>query len=208
MKKRNILVSFLLALALMITACGEASPFIGKWRGTCDLTDVILGQSEWASSEELSDYIDEVDGLEFVICFEFTENEMSMYVDESSIDSFIRNTETSMKNMMEAYIIDQLSVSGLSYEEYLAERGVDSDELLQGMLDEMDMTVQIEEMMNAMADALKLSGTYMYDDEKLTVVYEDNTFEELDYTLDESGLTIVFVDAQGTEFPITCELQK
>lgn len=208
MKKSKLLVSLLLALTLMITACGEPSPFVGTWRGTCDLTDLIIGQSEWGTSEELSAYVDEVEGLEFVICFEFTENEMSMYVDEASIDSFIDNTETSMKKMMESYVVDQLGLYDISYEEYLEELGTDSDALLQDVLDEMGLTAQIEEMMNSMADALELSGTYMYDEEKITVVYEDGTFEELNYTLDESGLTIVFVDGEGTEFPISCELQK
>ena len=208
MKKRNLLVSLLLALALMITACGETSPFVGSWRGTCDLTDLIIGESVLGTDETFSQYADEVEGLEFVIYFEFTEDEMSMSVDEASVDAFIENLETSMKNMMEAYMIDELAAYGISYEEYLMEAGMDSDEFLQSMIDEMDMTAQMEAMMDSMVEALELSGSYMYDEEVLTIVYEDNTYEEMNYVFEDDVLTITFVDGEGMEIPIVCEMQE
>lgn len=208
MKKRNIVITVLLTLALMLTACGEPSPFVGTWRGTCDLTDVIIGESVLGSDEDLAQYADQVEGLEFVISFEFTEDKMSMSVDEASLDSFMTNLETSMKNMMEAYMIDELAAYGISYEEYLEELGMDSDAFMQSMLDEMNMDTQMRPMMESMAEALELEGSYMYDEEKLTIIYEDNTYEEMFYVFEEDVLTITFVDGDGTEFDIVCEIQE
>ena len=208
MKKRNIFVSLLLTLTLMLTACGEPSPFIGTWRGTCDLTDVIIGESNLVADEEWEQYVEHVEGLEFVITFEFTEDKMAMSVDEASVDTFMKNFENSMKNMMEAYMIDEFSAYGISYEEYLEEVGMSSDAFLQSMLDEMNMSAQMKPMMESMAEALDLNGSYMYDEEKITIVYEDNTYEEMLYVFDGENLTITFVDEEGTEFDIECELQN
>ncbi|MBQ6812847.1 MAG: hypothetical protein IJP06_07000 [Agathobacter sp.] len=208
MKKRNIFVSLLLTLTFMLTACGEPSPFIGTWRGTCDLTDVIIGESNLVADEEWEQYVEHVEGLEFVITFEFTEDKMAMSVDEASVDTFMKNFENSMKNMMEAYMIDEFSAYGISYEEYLEEVGMSSDAFLQSMLDEMNMSAQMKPMMESMAEALDLNGSYMYDEEKITIVYEDNTYEEMLYVFDGENLTITFVDEEGTEFDIECELQN
>ena len=208
MKKRNIFVSLLLTLTLMLTACGEPSPFIGTWRGTCDLTDVIIGESNLVADEEWEQYVEHVEGLEFVITFEFTEDKMAMSVDEASVDTFMKNFENSMKNIMEAYMIDEFSAYGISYEEYLEEVGMSSDAFLQSMLDEMNMSAQMKPMMESMAEALNLNGSYMYDEEKITIVYEDNTYEEMLYVFDGENLTITFVDEEGTEFDIECELQN
>lgn len=208
MKKRNIFVSLLLTLTLMLTACGDPSPFIGTWRGTCDLTDVIIGESNLVADEEWEQYVEHVEGLEFVITFEFTEDKMAMSVDEASVDTFMKNFENSMKNMMEAYMIDEFSAYGISYEEYLEEVGMSSDAFLQSMLDEMNMSAQMKPMMESMAEALDLNGSYMYDEEKITIVYEDNTYEEMLYVFDGENLTITFVDEEGTEFDIKCELQN
>lgn len=208
MKKRNIFVSLLLTLTLMLTACGEPSPFIGTWRGTCDLTDVIIGESNLVADEEWEQYVEHVEGLEFVITFEFTEDKMAMSVDEASVDTFMKNFENSMKNMMEAYMIDEFAAYGISYEEYLEEVGMSSDAFLQSMLDEMNMSAQMKPMMESMAEALDLNGSYMYDEEKITIVYEDNTYEEMLYVFDGENLTITFVDEEGTEFDIECELQN
>jgi len=208
MRKRNLFASLLLVFAIMLTACGEPSPFLGSWKGTCDFTDAIVAESELGTDEKLSKYMDEIHGLEVVFNFEFTEDKIHMSVDEDSVDTFIKNMENSMKTVMEDYMIDELASHGISYEEYLAESGMDSETLLQSMLDEMNMTVQMEAMLDSMVQALDLNGSYMYDEEKLTVVYEDNTYEEIDYTFEGDVLTIIFVDSNGVEYPINCKPVK
>lgn len=203
MRKRNLLVSLVLVFTLILTACGQDNPFIGSWRGTCDLTDFIVG-SVVGDDETLRQYMEGVDGLEFVINFEFEENTMSMSVDEASGEAFIANLETSMKNMMEAVLIDGLSEYGISYEEYVAESGMDAEQLLDSMLDEMELMSQMDSMVDSMIEALELSGSYMFDEGKLTIVYDDGTYEEMMYEFDGDTLTITVVAEDGTEFPIVC----
>lgn len=203
MRKRNLLVSLVLVFTLILTACGQDNPFIGSWRGTCDLTDFIV-DSVVGDDETLRQYMEGVDGLEFVINFEFEENTMSMSVDEASGEAFIANLETSMKNMMEAVLIDGLSEYGISYEEYVAESGMDAEQLLDSMLDEMELMSQMDSMVDSMIEALELSGSYMFDEEKLTIVYDDGTYEEMMYEFDGDTLTITVVAEDGTEFPIVC----
>lgn len=207
MRKRNLLVSLVLVFTLILTACGQDNPFIGSWRGTCDLTDFIVG-SVVGDDETLRQYMEGVDGLEFVINFEFEENTMSMSVDEASGEAFIANLETSMKNMMEAVLVDGLSEYGISYEEYVAESGMDAEQLLDSMLDEMELMSQMDSMVDSMIEALELSGSYMFDEEKLTIVYDDGTYEEMMYEFDGDTLTITVVAEDGTEFPIVCGKQN
>lgn len=203
MRKRNLLVSLVLVFTLILTACGQDNPFIGSWRGTCDLTDFIVG-SVVGDDETLRQYMEGVDGLEFVINFEFEENTMLMSVDEASGEAFIANLETSMKNMMEAVLVDGLSEYGISYEEYVAESGMDAEQLLDSMLDEMELMSQMDSMVDSMIEALELSGSYMFDEGKLTIVYDDGTYEEMMYEFDGDTLTITVVAEDGTEFPIVC----
>lgn len=203
MRKRNLLVSLVLVFTLILTACGQDNPFIGSWRGTCDLTDFIV-DSVVGDDETLRQYMEGVDGLEFVINFEFEENTMSMSVDEASGEAFIANLETSMKNMMEAVLVDGLSEYGISYEEYVAESGMDAEQLLDSMLDEMELMSQMDSMVDSMIEALELSGSYMFDEGKLTIVYDDGTYEEMMYEFDGDTLTITVVAEDGTEFPIVC----
>ena len=207
MKKRNLLLSLLLVLSMMLTACGEANPFVGSWKGTCDFTDFIVA-SVSGGDETKAAYLKDINGLEFVIDFEFTENEMSMSVDESSLGSFMNHYEAGLTGVMEAMLIDELTAYGISYEEYLGEAGQSREEVIESMIEEMDWMAQMEGMVSAMADALALEGAYMYDDGVLTIVYEDGTYEEMNYTFEGDTLTIMIVAADGTEFSIICESQK
>ena len=204
MKKRNIIVSLLLAITLMITACAEANPFVGSWKGNCDLTDLII-EYVVGENEEIRPYVEGIDNLEFDIRFEFTENEIAMSVDRTSIDTFIVNLDAGMTQMMEEILVDELAALGISYEEYIFEMGVSSEELLDSMKQEMNLSENMENMMYSMADALELNGSYMYDEEKITVVYEDGTIEEMSYAFDGKDLIITFVDEVGTEYPIICQ---
>lgn len=204
MKKRNIFVSLLLAITLMITACGQENPFVGSWKGSCDLTDLII-EYVVGENEEIRPYLEGIDDLAFVIQFEFTEDELAMSVNKSSIDTFLTHLEDGLLQMMEELLVDELEKYGISYEEYLLESGMSNEELLYSMLDEMNVSEQMETMMYSMAEALELSGNYMYDEEKITVIYEDGTIEEMDYTFDGTDMIITFVDEAGTEYPIICE---
>jgi len=204
MKKRSLFVSLVLAFALFVTACGQSNPFVGSWNGTCDFTDYIVS-SVIGEDESMKEYID-FENLEFVIKFEFTENEISMSVDEASLETFVENFEDGMVKMLEAMLIDELESYGMSYEEYVAESGMDSETLMTSTLEEMGMSETMDSMVESLTEELEISGTYSFNGEVLTVIYEDNTYEEMAYVLEGETLTITVSDGE-TSFPIVCEKQ-
>ncbi len=204
MKKRNILVSLLLALALMITACGEANPFVGTWRGTCDLTDYIL-QTVVGEDETIAEFV-EFEDLTFVINFEFTETELSMSVDEASLEDFVAHFEAGMISMMEKAMQEQFADADMSYEEMIVETGMTSEEYMKSLLHEMEMDVMMNAMAVDLAKALALDGHYTYSDGVLTVTYEDNTYEEMQYTVKGNEMVITVSDG-NTNFDIDCVKQ-
>ena len=205
MKKRILLVTLILVVAMMFNACGKENPFPGTWKGTCDLTDYIV-EGVVGDDENMAKYMD-FEGLEFVINFEFTEYEISMSVDEASLRTFSTNFENGMIKMMEGVLIDELESYGISYEEYVAESGMDSETLMKSVLDEMDLASMMNEMVTELSASLELSGKYTFDDGVLIVSYEDNTYEEMAYVFDEETLTITVSDDEDA-FPIICEKVK
>jgi len=205
MKKRNLFVALILVVAMIFTACGQENPFPGTWKGTCDFTDYIV-ESVVSDDETMAEYMD-FEGLEFVINFEFSENELSMSVDEASLHTFVTRFETGMINMMESVLVDELAGYGMSYEEYVAESGMDSKTLIQSMLDEMGMATAMNEMIDELSTSLELNGTYTFDKNVLIVSYEDNTYEEMAYVFEGETLTITVSDGETT-FPIVCEKVK
>lgn len=205
MKKRSLFASLLLVFALMLTACGQENPFPGTWKGTCDFSDYIV-EGVVGDDETMAEYVD-FDGLEITLNFEFTENEFAMSVDEASLRTFSENFEAGMIKMMENIFIAELEAAGMSYEEYVAESGMDSETLMKSLLDEMDMTTVMNELTNGLKTDLELSGTYTFDGEVLTVIYEDNTYEEMTYVFEGETLTITMSDEE-ISFPFVCEKQK
>lgn len=204
-KKRNLFLSLVLALSLFVTACGQSNPFVGTWRGTCDFTDFILEVIS-EGDESIEEYID-FEKLELVLIYEFTEDEVSMHVDEESINTFVENVETGIAEAMEVKFIGDLETQGIDYEEYIEEMGMDRDEFLDSMLEDMNITAWTESIYQ-LAEVLELHGTYIYDDDVLMILYEDGTYEEMTYVFNDEMLTITISDGAGTEFPIQCELVK
>ena len=61
--------------------------------------------------------------------------------------------------------------------------------------------------MRNVAGALELNGSYKYDAEKIVVLYEDKTYEEMKYVLESEELTITVSDGTN-EFAIPCSKTK
>lgn len=204
MKKRSLLVTLLLVLTMLVTACGgSTNPFEGKWKGTCDLTDYIV-DSMVAGDPTLEEYVD-FEELSFVINFTFEGDEISMSVDDDSIDTFVANAEDGIRNMLDKYMRAQLEGTGIDVEFLASANGYDSyDALLDGMVSEMGLSAMIDPL----TEALELEGTYEYDEEDgiLTVTYEDGSEEEMKFEFDGDDLTITVSDG-ADEFDIKCEKQ-
>jgi len=204
MKKRNLLVALFLVLTMFITGCNSTeSPFEGEWKGTCDLTDYIV-ESMVASEPTMEEYI-EFEELSFVIDFTFEGDEVSMSVDEDSVDTFIERAEDGIRNMMDAYMTDLVAdFNGLvTMDDVVAENGYDSYEaLLDGLVESMDLSTVVE----SLCEELELEGTFEYDEKDgiLTVTYDDEFVEEMEFEFDGDDLVITVSDGTD-EFDIKCE---
>lgn len=203
MKKRNLLVALAMTLVMLFTACGttESNPLVGKWTGTLDLTDYIVQTmvAEDASVEKYAQFSD----LTFTFVFEFTEDEVSLHVDEASTTAFITNVKAGVADMIDAMVSDVAAENDVNVEDIYAGMGVTRDSYVQSVVDGMNLDV----MIGSMAEALELSGTYEADGETILVVYEDNTYEEMTYAFEGDNLVITLSDGTNS-YTISCTKAK
>lgn len=210
MKKHSWLVALLLVVAMMFTACGNATngggteqnySLAGKWDGTVDLTEYFV-QSFASQNEAMKQYA-KFENLTLKFVFEFTEDTVSLSVDEASAQQFVANVGTGVGAMVDAMVADVAAANGTTAETIYANMSVNRDTYVQSII----ASLKIEDMVKAMAEALELNGSYAADAQCITVVYEDDTFESMKYTLDGDNLTITVSDGTN-DFVIQCVKSK
>lgn len=204
MKKRNLLVALVMTVLVLITGCAKeekVNPFLGTWSGTLDytqcFTDTIL-----ASNADIEKFV-KFENLTFTFVFEFTEENVSVHVDEESKHQFLLNVEKGIVKMIDAMAEEEASKNGITVEQVFEGMGVTRDAYIQNTIQNM----QIEAMVNAMATALELKGAYEYDEKQIVVLYDDNTYEEITYALGIEDLTITISDGTNS-FVIPCVKTK
>lgn len=211
MKKRNILFAILLVMAMLITACGSNSQSLeGKWVGTLDVTKQFEDGIK-AAHPNLAEYVD-FEELVFVLDIEFVEGQMSMTVQQESIDAFNTNFAAGMEAIAEGYWEAGLTAkSGLTMEEAIFESGMSEEDYLEYIYAETG----IDKMITAMTDITnttldKLSnmkGTYTTLDTELRLWYEDEAYEAMEYSLKGDDLDII-VKGDSFSLLIECEESK
>lgn len=214
MKKRTILLSAVLVLAMLCcSACGSSSskltngnPFEGQWIGKLDLTKQFEDGVK-SNYKDLADYVD-FENLIFVMNVTFDDGNMSMEVEQESIDTFMLNFEVGMqklgKDSLEAYLTTQ----DMTLEEVVAESGQTEEEYMDSIFEQMGinkMTASMKEVINSSLDGLsKLKGAYTFDEEYVKLHYEDNTFEPIAYAFEGDEL-ILTIKGDGFSLHIVCE---
>lgn len=200
MKKRSLALVLVMVVAMLFSACGkqeEPSPFLGKWSGSMDLTDHYVKEMI-AQNEALKEYA-KFENLTLTLEFEFTEEKVSLHVNDTSAQQFISNAETGIADMVDAMVADTAAEYSMTAEDVYVGMGVTREAFIQSTID----SVHLEQMINGMAEALDLSGTYESDDEKIIVYYEDNTYEEMKYSFEGDKLFITVSDGTN-DFTIEC----
>lgn len=210
MKKRSILLSVLLVLTMLVTGCGNSTQSLeGKWVGTLDVTKQFEDGIKTAHPD-LEKYVDFED-LVFVLDIEFVEGQMSMEVQQESIDAFNTNFAAGMEAIAEGYWEAGLEAnSGLTMEEAIFESGMSEEEYLEYIYKQTG----IDKMITAMTDVTnttleKLSGmegTYTTPvDNELRLYYTDDEYESMDYKFKGKVLNITI---KGDSFSLLIECEK
>lgn len=210
MKKRNILFAILLMMTLFITACGSNNQTVeGKWVGSLDVTKQFEDGIK-AAYPEVAEHVD-FEELVFVLDIEFVEGQMSMSVQQESIDAFNANFAAGMKDMAEGYYADKLAEYDMTLEEDIAESGMAEEDYLKKIYKETQTDKMIEamtEVTNSTLEKLsKMTGTYTTVGSELRLYYtEDNqTFEGMEYSFKGENLNIV---VKGDNFSLLIECEK
>jgi hypothetical protein len=200
MKKRSLLLILTMVVTMLFSACGEEekpNPFLGKWSGNMDLTDHIV-EEIIAQDQSLKEYA-EFENLMLTLEFEFSEEEVALHINDASAQQFISNIEAGVTDMIDAMVADTATEYSMTAEDVYAGMGVTRENFIQSTID----TMHLEQMINAITEALALNGKYQSDDEKIIVFYEDNTYEEMKYSFEGDKLFITASDG-ADEFVIEC----
>lgn len=209
MKKRNILFAVVLAIAMMITACGGKQTLEGKWVGSLDVTKQFEDGIKTAYPD-LADYVD-FEELVFVLDIEFVEGQMSMSVQQESIDAFNANFAAGMEGMAEGYWAAGLAKYDMTLEEDIYESGMTEEEYLQSIYKQTQIDKMIEGMndiTNKTLDRLsKMKGTYTVLDSELRLWYTEDDYEAMEHSFKGKALNII-VKGDNFSLLIECEKQK
>ena len=209
MKKRNILLAFIMAMTMVITACGGGNQTLdGKWVGTLDVTKQFEDGIK-AAYPDLTEYVD-FEELVFVFDIEFVDGEMSMVAREDSIASFNKNFAEGMQALAEEYWAAGLAQIDMTMEEALYESGMDEEAYLQRIYTATGidkMIASMTEVTNVTLEKFsKMHGTYTTPvDNELRLYYTENEYESMEYSFKGKTLNIVI---KGDTFSLKIECKK
>lgn len=189
----------------MLSACEAPDSLEGTWNGTYDMTDAVLDMVfAEKNTEDFMEYM-KLKDLTLNVKLEFHDGTIKMEADSSSVDALIVNVETAMYEMMDSMMRDMLlemyqemfsdvesldDVAQLTdglYENAQAllddlavNRGYrDYDTYIESSVKSVNMSEQIKESCKSM----DIYGDYECDEDTgvLTIRYDDNTFEKMQY---------------------------
>ena len=211
MKKRNILFAVLMAMVMLITACGNSNQTVeGKWVGTLDVTKQFEDGIK-AAYPDLASYVDFED-LVVTLDIAFIDGEMSMVVREDSIDSFNKNFAEGIKNMAEGYWEAGLAQYDMTMEEEMYESGLDEEGYLQYIYTSTGIDKMITSMSTVTEQTLEklslMKGTYTTPvTNELRLYYDENQYESMEYSFKGKTLNIV-IKGEGFSLCIECKKSK
>jgi len=204
MKKHNLLVALVMTMVMLFTGCGSSvteDDFVGKWTGTLDYSEhfekMMISQN--ADLEKYAKF----EGLTLTFVFEFTKDEVSLKLDETSSQQFVANAEKGIVAMIDAMAADEAAAIDVTADDIFAGMNTTRDAYVQSVMASM----QFDAMISEMAKALELNGKFYVDGDVLVVTYEDGTYEKMGYNFGKEDLTITISDGVS-EFAINCQKAK
>lgn len=211
MKKRNILFALLLAMVMLVTACGSSPKSLeGKWIGSMDLTKQFEDGVK-AAYPDLAEYV-AFEGLTFKLDITFVEGQMTMTVQQDSIDAFHENFANGMQSMAVGYWEAGLEQIDLTLEEAIYESGMTEEQYYNRIYRETGINKMITSMTDVTNKTLeKLSGMKgMYTtpvDKELRLYYTEDNYESMGYSFKGKTLNIT-IYGDNFSLLIQCEENK
>lgn len=208
MKKRNVVFAIILVMTMVLAACGGNKQSLdGKWTGNLDLTKQFEDGIK-AANPELEEYINFEDLL-VVLDISFADGQMSMEVQQDSINAFNTNFEIGMKDLAEAYWTAELAKIDMTFEEAISESGMTEDEYLERIYKETGidkMITSMTEITNKTLDKIsKMKGSYTTPlENELRLYYTDTEYESMEYNF-EGKLLNIEIQGDGFSLHIACE---
>lgn len=195
-------------MAMLVTACGGSLKSVeGKWVGTMDLTKQFEDGVKTAYPD-LADYVD-FDGLEFKLDMSFVDGQMTMVVQQDSIESFNENFANGVKDMAVGYWEAGLAQIGMDLEEAISESGMTEEQYLNRIYSE----TSIDKMLKSMTDVTnktleklsEMKGTYTTVADELRLYYTEDTYESMKYGFKGKTLNITI---KGDSFSLLIQCEK
>ena len=209
MKKRIGLFALLLAMTMLITACGSGKQSIeGKWVGTLDLTKQFEDGIK-SAYPDLADYL-EFEDLVVELDISFIEGQMETKVRQESVETFNENFAKGMQGMALGYWEEGLATIDLTLEEAISESGMTEDAYMNRIYSETGIDKMITSMTDVMSQTIEMlssmKGTYTTPvDNELRLYYTENEFESMEYNFKGKKLNITI---KGDNFSLLIECQK
>lgn len=208
MKKRNILFALLLAMAMLLTACGGQKTVEGKWVGSLDLTKQFEDGIK-AAYPDLAEYVDFED-LVIKLDVSFVDGQMTMAVQQDSLDSFNAKFAEGMNNIAIGYWEAGLALIDMDLEEAISESGITEEQYHKRIYKETGIDKMITSMTEVTNQTLeKLSGMNgMYTtpvDNELRLYYTEDTYESMEYGFKGKKLNITI---KGDSFSLLIQCEK
>lgn len=209
MKKRNILFALLLAMAMLVTACGSSPKSVeGKWIGSMDLTKQFEDGVK-AAYPDLAEYVN-FEELVFKFDIAFVEGQMSMEVQQESIETFNTNFANGMKEMAVGYWEAGLALIDMDLEEAISESGMTEEQYLNRIYKETGIDKMITSMTDVTTKTLEkltgMDGTYTTPVEnELRLYYTEDNYESMEYGFKGKKLNITI---KGDSFSLLIQCDK
>lgn len=209
MKKRNILFAVLLAMVMLVTACGSSNQTVeGKWVGTLDLTKQFEDGIKVANPT-LAEFVD-FDDLVFKMNLSFEDGQMEIEVQQDSIELFTENFTNGMQAIAVGYWEAGLAQIDLTLEEAIYESGMTEEAYMERIYSETGIDKMIESMSSVTTGTLdklsKMKGTYTTPvTNELRLYYTDNEYESMEYSFKGKKLNITI---KGDNFLLLIQCDK
>ena len=210
MKKRNILFALLLAMAMFLTACGGQKTVEGKWVGYMDLTKQFEDGIK-AAYPDLAEYVDFED-LVIKLDVSFVDGQMTMAVQQDSVDSFNAKFAEGMYNIAIGYWEAGLALIDMDLEEAISESGMTEEQYHKRIYKETGidkMITSMTEVTNQTIEKLSsMNGMYTTPvDNELRLYYTEDTYESMEYGFKGKKLNIT-IKGDSFSLHIQCEKSK